>query len=229
MTQHPRHIWHIFALLFFVLVIVFAIIESICSAPQQKLRVACVGDSTTWGTYATRAEGVTYPDFLAKLGRKTLQVDNFGVGATTLLRRSGRAWCETGELERVIDFQPDVMVIMFGVNEISHPDLLDEFLPDALWLIDQFKGAIPDLNIFIATPTPLAPGDEKSLENTKLRTMIVPALQQVAQMRNCKMIEVNANYPSTLDYLPDGVHPNAQGNRLIAQLAFNAIRELLDP
>ena len=220
--MHPLKL--ILALLSIVLAIVLAMTARNGFATHRKLRVACVGDSTTWGTHATRAEGVTYPDQLAKMGRRTLQVRNFGVGATTLLRQSGRAWCDTGELEQAIAYQPDVVVIMFGVNEISHPDLLEEFLPDALWLIDQFKSAIPDLCIFMATPTPLAPADEKCRQNTELRTKIIPTVRQVAQMTGCQIIEVNQAYPPTLDYLPDGVHPNAQGNRLIAQLVFDAIK-----
>lgn len=221
----PRHCWHMLALAFFFLAIVLAVTAGLRFGTKPKFRVACVGDSTTWGTYETRAKGVTYPDWLAKLGRRELQVGNFGVGAKTLLRRSGRAWCETGELEQAIAFQPDVVVIMFGVNEIACPDLLDEFLPDALWLVEQLKRAIPHVNIFLATPTPLAPEKEKSRENEELRTKIIPDLQQVAQMTGCRMIDVNANYPATLGYLPDGIHPNAQGNRLIAQLVFSSIKQ----
>lgn len=222
-AQKSHCVWCRFAWGFLVLAIASAIVAKSGFATQPKLRVACIGDSTTWGTHATRADGVTYPDCLAKMGRRRLLVRNFGVGSTTLLRRSGRAWCDTGELERAIDFKPDVLIVMFGVNEISHPALLDDFLPDALWLVDQFQRAIPDSAILIATPTPLAPGDEKQPENTELATKIIPALRQVAQMKGCRMVEINQAYPPSLDYLPDGVHPNAQGNRLIAELVFNAI------
>lgn len=222
-AKNPHRIWFSVTLMILALSIAFAIVAKTGFSKQPKLRVACVGDSTTWGTNATRADGVTYPDCLAKLGRRELHVRNFGVGSTTLLRRSGRAWCDTGELERVIDFRPDVLVIMFGVNDITHPDLLDAFLPDALWLFDQFQSAIPGLDILVVTPTPLAPGDEKQRENTDLATKIIPALRQLAQMTGSSIVEVNQEYPPTLAYLPDGVHPNAQGNRLIAQLVFNAI------
>lgn len=221
--QKSHRVWCQFAWGLLALAIASAIVAQSGFSRRPKLRVACIGDSTTWGTHATRAEGVTYPDCLAKLGRRSLLVRNFGVGSTTLLRRSGRAWCDTGELERTIDFRPDVLIVMFGVNEISHPALLDDFIPDALWLVDQFQCAIPDSAIFIATPTPLAPGEEKQPENTALATKIIPALRQVAQMKGCRMVEVNQEYPPTLAYLPDGVHPNAQGNRLIAELVFNAI------
>lgn len=221
--QKSHRVWCQFAWGLLALSLAFAIAAKSGFARHPKLRVACVGDSTTWGTYATRADGVTYPDCLAKLGRRKLQVHNFGVGSTTLLRQSGRAWCDTGQLERAIAFRPDVLVIMFGVNELSHPDLLDDFLPDALWLVDQFQSTNPGLDILVATPTPFAPGDEKQGENTELATKIIPALRQVAQIKGCRMVEINQEYPPTLAYLPDGVHPNAQGNRLIAELVFNAI------
>lgn len=221
--RHSRIHWLGFALILCLLVAGFAVITGLRFDAPPKLRVACVGDSTTWGTHATRADGVTYPDFLAKLGKKTLQVRNCGVGATTLLRRSGRAWCDTEELEQTIAFQPDVVVVMFGVNEIVHPDLLGEFQSDALWLIDRFKSAIPGVEILLATPTPYAPGKEKLRENTELHTKIIPVLRQVAEMTGCGMIEVNRAYPPTLEYLPDGLHPNAKGNRLVAQWVFSAI------
>ncbi len=224
MDCHSRCIWCIVILMLIVLGVVFAMAARIPSAPHRELRVACVGDSTTWGTHATRAEGVTYPDYLAKLGRRTLQVRNFGVGSTTLLRRSGRAWCDTGELENALAFQPDIVIVMFGVNEISHPELLDDFLPDAIWLVEQFKHAMPNSCIFLSTPTPLAPDDEKHQANMELSTKIIPVLRQVAEKTGCRIIEVNHDYPPTLNYLPDGVHPNARGNRLIAKLAFNAIK-----
>lgn len=222
--KHPRSRRGLYFLLFMGLAVACAIVVATLSPFHQKLRVACVGDSTTWGTHATRADGVTYPDYLAKLGRRTLQVRNSGVGATTLLRRSGHAWCDTEEFERTIAFHPDIVVIMFGVNEIAHPDLLDGFLPDALWLVGQFSSAIPDVRIFIATPTPLAPAVEQRLKNSELATKIIPVWRQVAQMTGCEVIEVNQSYPPTLDFLPDGIHPNAKGNRLIAELVFNAIQ-----
>lgn len=57
------------------------------SASPMPVRVACVGDSITFGTGAD--PGKSYPSQLQALLGSGWQVKNFGVGGRTLLRKGG--------------------------------------------------------------------------------------------------------------------------------------------
>ena len=101
------------------------------SALQARpIRVACIGDSITdKGTHTVKVEGKkvqeNYPEVMARIleekapGR--FEVANFGKGGTTAAIRQNPWWREgrLDHLARTRAFQPDIVIAMFGGNDMA--------------------------------------------------------------------------------------------------------------
>ena len=63
----------------------------------EKLKVACVGNSVTWGLTITDRERNCYPTQLQQMLGESFEVRNFGHSGTTLLCRGHRPYMEQKE------------------------------------------------------------------------------------------------------------------------------------
>ena len=59
---------------------------------QETIRVACVGDSITYGAGIKNRERDNYPTVLGRLLGKKFQVRNFGVNGATLLKNGDKPY-----------------------------------------------------------------------------------------------------------------------------------------
>ena len=185
----------------------------------SPLRVACIGDSITAGVGLP----LPYPAVLRELSSNRWTVANFGVPGKTLLLHSGRAWADTLAAGQALDFRPDVVVAMFGINDLAHPDLLPAFADDGLAVLSRFRDANPDVRLFVCTPTPLAPARREVAANQAIRDTLLPLVETLAARARAQIIPVHTIYPCTLRRLPDGTHPDPEGARLIATAVFAAL------
>ena len=182
------------------------------SPAPAPLRVACIGDSITAGV----GLDAPYPDLLRALSSNRWQVANFGVPGKTLLLRSGRAWADTPAARAALDYRPDIVVAMFGINDLAHPDILPSFTDDGLAVLARFREANPAVRFYICTPTPLAPARLEAAANRAIRETLVPMIEDLAIRASASLIPIHLTYPCTLRRLPDGTHPDQEGARLLA-------------
>src|SRR6185369_3472103 len=100
-------------------------------------RVACVGDSITFGFGIADREHNSYPAKLAKLLGPGVEVRNFGVNGATALKHGTRPYSAQQACRDALAFKPQFAVIMLGTNDTnkkSWPDHHDEFADDYLAL-----------------------------------------------------------------------------------------------
>jgi len=81
---------------------------------KKKIKVACIGDSITYGARLENREKDSYPARLQGLLGERYLVENFGVGSCTLIRK-GRptVW---DQLSKIKAANPDIVVISLGTN-----------------------------------------------------------------------------------------------------------------
>ena len=87
----------------------------ICHA--EKLKVACVGDSITYGSCIEDRENYSYPAQLQNLLGQEYDVRNFGVSGTTLLHKGNYPYISTEEYRKSLEFNPDIVLIKLGTND----------------------------------------------------------------------------------------------------------------
>src|SRR5665647_2965874 len=101
---------------------------------EDKIRVACVGDSITGGT--------EYPaDLWMLLGSTNYTVGNFGVGGSTAALDSWNPYINNSVFEEAKEFQPNIVIIMLGTND-ANPLIRrsnGSFVNDYLKLVEEFQ------------------------------------------------------------------------------------------
>jgi len=108
------------------------------------MRVACVGDSDTFGQNLPDRQQNHYP---AQLERILKQVDgrwetrNFGVSGARVLTRGDNPYWSQAAYGQALAYEPDVVVLEFGGNASRSPNrgyIAEHYVSDYNALIDSF-------------------------------------------------------------------------------------------
>ena len=194
---------------------------------RRVIKVACVGNSITYGTGVANREQKAYPVVLQGLLGKGYQVENFGKPGATLLRRGHRPYFAQPEFRAALQFRPDIAVIHLGINDTdprNWPNYRDEFIPDYLALIDSLRAVNPHVRILVARLTPIGVDHPRFDSGTrKWREEISEAVQQVAEIARVEWIDFYAPLVPHPDWLPDAVHPDERGAEVLAKVAYSGI------
>jgi acyl-CoA thioesterase-1 len=191
-------------------------------------KIACVGDSITYGTNIRYRDVDSYPAQLQNLVGTELQVANFGVPGATLMKRGNRPYINTVDYEMSKSFQPDIVVIMLGTNDLKPANWSkkEEYVDDYKELIETYRSLGSKPIVYIAFPPPIF-GEFAGIINATLVNELLPRIRQVSQSSNVNIIDNYTILEGKGEYFPDGVHPNAEGTRLIAENVFDTLEEYL--
>jgi beta-glucosidase len=197
-----------------------------------KIRVACVGDSITfgWGLHPT------YPARLGQWLGTNYDVRNFGVSAKTLLHRADQPYIREAAYTNALAFEPDIVVINFGANDSKHPgdgsldadkavnnwQFKSDFIGDYKDMIASFRKANPTAKIFVCFPTPDFPG-RWGINDKTIREEMIPMIRTVANETGASVIDLNSTLAGKADLFPDTVHPNTEGAKMMAAEIFRAL------
>ncbi|MCE9555829.1 MAG: sialate O-acetylesterase [Planctomycetes bacterium] len=195
---------------------------------EEKIRVACVGDSITKGAGA--AKGESYPDQLGKLLGERYEVRNFGANGATMLKGGDRPYVRRKELGAALAFKPNIVIIKLGTNDAKAKNWKHKatFATDLKALIQQFRALPSTPKIFVGKPTTVAK-DNFGISGVVIRDEIWPLVDQVAKEEKVGVIDFAAPLADKPALLPDGVHPNAEGYARLAEAAKTAIVEKATP
>lgn len=187
------------------------------------LRVACIGDSITYGDQLADRDVQSYPAVLGRLSRDRFAVGNFGVNGATALQGTGRAWTDTSACRDALSCAPNLVVVMLGINDLAFPDQQARYPADLRDLVARFRALPSAPRVFLCTLTPLAPAEKQAPANRALQETMNPAIRAVAAETGAALIDVAAAFPNRLDLLPDGLHPSPEGAELIARTVLVAL------
>ena len=200
---------------------------STAAASDKKTRVACVGDSVTFGMTIENRESNCYPARLQQLLGDGCDVRNFGHSGTTLLHHGHRPYIQCDEYREAVEFAADIAIIHLGLNDTdprNWPEYADEFVTDYLSLIDDFRRANPDCKVFICRMTPIFHTHRRFNEGTRdWYRQEQEAIATVARIADVQLIDLQTPLYSRPDLLPDALHPDAEGARIMAGVIHSAI------
>jgi acyl-CoA thioesterase-1 len=185
---------------------------------KDTIRVACIGDSITFGAGVAERDKNCYPVVLGKLLGDKFEVRNFGVSGATLLKKGDHPYWKTGEFKKATDFAPNVVVIKLGTND-SKPQnwkLKAEFADDLRAMVDHFAQSPAKPRIWLCLPVPVY-ATQWGINEAVVKGEIIPLIQQGAREKDLPTIDLYAALSNHPEMFPDKIHPNAQGAALIAK------------
>jgi lysophospholipase L1-like esterase len=192
------------------------------AAVAAKIKIACVGASTTSGDGSTA--GHHYPDELQRLEGTAAEVRNFGVSGTTMLRAVSASYWNTPQLSQAVAYQPDVAVIWFGGNDAKPENWTAhgaEFLGDYEAMIRMFQALPSHPRTYVVLS--LLTRDTEGIPKAVVDGQVIPLCRQAAAETGSGIVDVHDDLASHPEYFPDGIHPDDQGTVAVATLVYEVI------
>lgn len=191
------------------------------------VKVACIGNSITYGSGVEPRETMNYPTQLAGMLGPGYEVGNFGRPGATLLVKGHNPYMASPEWKAALAFRPDIAVIHLGVNDTdprNWPNYGDHFVEDYCAMIDTLRAVNPDMRIIIARVTPIAARHHRFKSGTRdWRILVNEAIERVGAVTGVEVIDFATPLLDRQNIILDGVHPNAEGATLLAETAYSAI------
>lgn len=177
-------------------------------------RVACVGDSIT--------ELSGYPNHVQQLLGDSYVVGNFGACGTTVSFHSESPYMQSEAFIEAKDFQPSIAVVMLGTNDAyrNFEDHRDHFVADYMMLLEALNALASKPHVWVARPPHIF--DEVWLSGRILSMEVIPAIDEAAKRANLPVIDVYSATDNP-ELFFDGVHPNDEGAKTIANMICQAI------
>lgn len=211
---------------------VFLIATSAVLQAAEPVRIACVGDSITYGSRIENRLNNAYPFQLEKMLGPGYEVRNFGVSGATLLRNGNKPFAGLPEFREALDFKPSIVIIKLGTNDSKriNRQFFGEFKSDYHQLIRSFRDLNPEVRIIILLPVPAFNyGEEIGIRPEAISSRIIPMTEEVAYEAGCEIIDLYHHFLDREDLFPDKVHPDRMGARLMALRVQEAILQRYDP
>lgn len=194
---------------------------------KQPVKVACIGNSITYGIGVDDPSRDSYPSQLQNLLGDAYQVGRFGRPGATLLNKGHRPYTLQPEYRQALDFVPDIAVFHLGINDTdprNWPNYKDEFVGDYLALIRSFRECNPKVRVIVARMTPIADRHPRFISGTReWHGQIQRAIETVAQAADAELIDFHAPLYPYPGLLPDAIHPNVEGAGILASTVYSAI------
>jgi len=193
----------------------------------QKIKVACVGNSVTYGAGIKDRAINSYPVQLQKLLGNKYEVANFGFSGATMLKNGHKPYWEKQAFKKSQEFAPNIVVIHLGLNDQGNnnwPQHKNEFVSDYLEMISVYKNLPSKPKVIICKMTPTFSGhhwfEEGMRESFK---DIQNKIEEVAEQANVDIINLHEPLYRFPEYFPDNLHPTKEGAAIIAKKAYGAI------
>lgn len=191
----------------------------------EPIKVACVGNSVTYGARITDRETMAYPVQLQQMLGEEYQVENFGHSGATLLKKGHNPYWNLKKFEKAAAFNPDIVIIHLGLNDTdprNWPRFRDDFNADYKDLIDTFK--TKGAEVWICRLTPIFHPHSRFKSGTRdWFWQIQEEIERVAETNNVGLIDFHSPLYNRPDLFPDALHPNAEGATILAKTVFTAI------
>lgn len=199
----------------------------ICSASfaAEAVRVACVGDSITYGARIVNRDADSYPAQLGKILGKTFEVRNFGVNGTTALSKGDYPYVSTPAYKSALAFNPDIVIIKLGTNDtkLFNWRFKEDFERDLSSIIKSFQGLPSHPRVFLCRPVPAYQSGGNSIRGEIVKEGVLPIIDKIAADNGLVVIDLFSALADKPQLFPDKIHPNEAGAKIIAEAVAAAI------
>ena len=195
-----------------------------------QIKVACVGDSVTYGMRMKNWNENAYPFVLRSLLGEGYCVQNFGFSGRTVMLSGDRPYMNEKLYRQSLEFEPDIVILQIGSNDSKPYNWKDSetFKADYQTLLDSYKNLSSNPKIFICTPPPAFAVNGVVAYDIQAETIsneITFAIREIAQEEDIEVIELQELFDGKSELFVDGLHPNVDGGKLLAYAVYEVINK----
>ncbi|NDW19135.1 hypothetical protein D0T53_09450 [Dysgonomonas sp. 216] len=219
-----------------IIFVLFLVCSSYLTAQEKApIRIACVGNSITYGVGASNTSENSYVSILTRMLGNGYEVGNFGLSGATLCRGTHKPYDQTEQFRMAQEFRPDIVTIKLGTND-SQPKVWnsENFARnmdiDLNYLCDVFESLDSKPKIYLCLPIPIVPSERWAHQADVLEGEIIPIIKKVAEKRGYQLIDLHTPLVGCDDCYPanDKLHPGDIGHRRIADAMYEALKEQIE-
>lgn len=197
-------------------------------APRKDaVRVACIGNSITFGAGIRNRSRDSYPSVLARMLGDNYWMKNFGVSARTMLNKGDHPYMNEPAYKNALAFNPNIVVIKLGTNDSKSFNwkYKADFMKDAQTMIDAFKVLPSQPKIYLCYPSKAyLTGD--GINDDIISKEIIPMIKKLAKKNNLSVIDLHTAMDGMPELFPDRIHPNEKGAQVMAKAVYQSISAL---
>ncbi len=197
-------------------------------APRKDaVRVACIGNSITFGAGIKNRSRDSYPSVLARMLGDSYWVKNFGVSARTMLNKGDHPYMNEPAYKNALAFNPNIVVIKLGTNDSKSFNwkYKADFMKDAQTMINAFKGLPSQPKIYLCYPSKAyLTGD--GINDDIISKEIIPMIKKLAKKNDLSVIDLHTAMDGMPELFPDRIHPNEKGAQVMAKAVYQSISAL---
>lgn len=195
----------------------------------RKIRVACIGDSITFGYGLADPATDSYPAQLAKLlGTTNFEVRNFGKSGTRINPAAANRYETSTEFTAAKAYDPDLVICNLGINDITEwgSYTSSQFMQEYRDLISGFASNASNDPLFLCWHelSPLFPG--QAFYNSPNLPLLNSLIGDTLSFLGVDRIDLFQPLKDHEPWFPDHIHPNAAGARKIAEATFQFLTSL---
>lgn len=193
---------------------------------KNAIRVACIGNSITYGIGTRNCERDSYPAVLGRMMGDAYWVKNFGVSARTLLNKGDHPYMNEKAYQDALAFNPNIVIIKLGTNDSKSFNwkYKADFTKDLQTMVDAFKALPAQPKIYLCYPSKTyQTGD--GINDDIISKEIIPMIKKVAKKNNLPVIDLHTAMDGKPQLFPDKVHPNEAGAEIMAKAVYQALKK----
>ena len=190
-------------------------------------RVACIGDSITWGFTLLAPWRDSYPALLGRRLGDGYEVRNFGYNDASARFDADTPYVRKRVYRESLEWNPDIVLIMLGSNDTKKrnwdPGI---FRRDYEALVRSYMELpsrprvilIAPIQLFLVGSIPLM-----GLYPDTLEEGVRPAIRLAAIELGLELVDLKDLFTDR-QYMIDGVHPQRKGASMLADAIYSAIK-----
>jgi len=188
------------------------------------IRIACAGDSITYGAGVEDREKKCYPARLNALLGPRFDVRNLGRIGSTASSTGDLSYRSTDEFKALQEFRPEVIILAFGTNDTKPQNWKgkEAFETEYRNLLAALKGMKPRPKIWACFPPPVY-RDAWGI-NAQTLDDVMDGIESACDREKIPVIDLHDALSGNPSWFPDGIHPDARGADAIATTVFQAVR-----
>lgn len=197
-------------------------------AKDGDVKVACVGDSITFGTFVFGWPEAAYPSVLGNMLGEGYTVNNYGYPGRCAQSDADRPYVKEELYRKALDFDADVVIIMFGSNDSKNADWKGEehFIAEYSALIESFLARPSIKEMYIMAPPPAWEFFGKvryNINSDRVKNEINRSARTLADKYDLGFIDLYEVFDGKRELFADGVHPTDKGAKLLAETVYSAV------
>lgn len=203
-------------------------------AAEGQIKVACIGDSITYGYGISDWEKNNYPAILGQILGEEYNVANFGSSGTCVNPNGDRPYMDRATYQESLAYDADILVFMLGTNDSKPENWTDAstFCKEHRALLDTYLNSekTPKIYIGICAQAYYIDGETDGAAEFDIQPAVVDEiaalLREMYAQSDVEIIDIHGlteQHPEWFE--KDGVHPNNDGAKAIAELVAGEIQK----